>query len=229
MRVSISATSPRAAPVSLPQRVEGYIQQPRGQFHSHPLHAFALQIRRAWLVRLACRIAVGIDPYFEAGRKALTARIPRVRLSRSDHCKHACAPAPLEASNLGINPSRLSGRGRANHNQVLSIVQRPFEGRTKALARSHLIVVPEEASQSTSRPHRRVHPCWYAISFKGVMQALGNRLIVLAVTDEASVTQGLYIHVSGSIYPPPGVCARSSDNLTTGGGGWCFRRRILLI
>jgi hypothetical protein len=49
-----------------------------------------------------------------------------------------------------------------------------------------------------------------------VVQALGNRLIALAVTDETSVTQRLCIHVSGSIYPPPDVCARSPKNLTTG-------------
>src|SRR5690349_2671113 len=45
------------------------------------------------------------------------------------------------------------------------------------------------------------------------MQAFGNRLVALTVTDEASVTQRLSVHVSGSIYPPPNRLPRSTSSI----------------
>ena len=75
----------------------------------YPLHAFTLEIGRAWLVRLVRGVSIGIDLHFEARRKTLTMRIARVRLSRSDNCKYPGAAAPFKASNFGVNPFRLSG------------------------------------------------------------------------------------------------------------------------
>ena len=183
-----------APAISPPEIVEGQAEQAGRELAAHPPEPFPAKIRRPRLVRLPRRLSIRADLHLERRREALAIGVPGVRLPVGDDRQDAGVHARLEVPDLRVDPVRPGSRRRADDDQGLGIVERALQRRAEALARAHLVVVTEEASERTVGADPGLDPFRHAVALERAVQAPGGGPIALAVADEGPVALARLFH-----------------------------------